>query len=469
MWTSLLVLGGTGSGKEDVAEALVADAPGVRYATALDAEREIAEAKPDETLLVHDLAARVAAGRPAGALAEAVSRCAARLVLVSSEVGLAPVPADDRGYAEALGALNRAVAQACDAVVLVVAGQTTWLKAGRAQQVRRAAPEVPVIQPGMELPMPDVPTISERPELGELARVVAFAAGTGGRPWRAPRVLLIHGEHAGGASAGAVPRSMNALQALAARAGATVQRVDAPPARAMEREAALHPGEVDEALRHGWRVAAAAADDGVEVLVIGSSGPGADAAATAVVAALTRAEAPALLPRTVTPGGHIDDLAWMLRCTAIRDALYRIRPAHRQPRDIVADHTFARMAAATRATTTRAPLGGIDVLGELGGGDVAVATGVLLGAAARRTPVLVDGPVGVAAALAAREIAAAAPRWCLLPDHGRNPVVRHAAAALGLVPFTDLGLGLGEGATALATLPLCAAALSLSGPGTAGG
>ena len=36
-------------------------------------------------------------------------------------------------------------------------------------------------------------------------------------------------------------------------------------------------------------------------------------------------------------------------------------------------------------------------------------------------PVLLDGPVGVAAALVARDLAGQARHWCLLPDHGNDP------------------------------------------------
>src|SRR6266511_3452847 len=81
---------------------------------------------------------------------------------------------------------------------------------------------------------------------GVLARAVAFVAGTQGaavpRPWRSPRVLVLRGDHAGGAAAGTIPgesgrraalarKGAGPLGVLAARAGATVQVVDAPPAR----------------------------------------------------------------------------------------------------------------------------------------------------------------------------------------------------------------------------------------------
>ncbi|GAB3941877.1 hypothetical protein GCM10027614_27960 [Micromonospora vulcania] len=153
------------------------------------------------------------------------------------------------------------------------------------------------------------------------------------------------------------------------------------------------------------------------------------------MAATAGAEPPAVLGRVITDSGEIDDAAWMIRCAAVRDALHRTR---------------------------RSPRSAKDVLAELGGGDVAVATGVLLGATARRVPVLLDGPVGLAAGMVSRDLAGQARHWCLLPDHGGHPAVRLAADVLGLTPLLDLRLDLGEGANALAALPLLRSVLSLA-------
>jgi nicotinate-nucleotide--dimethylbenzimidazole phosphoribosyltransferase len=101
------------------------------------------------------------------------------------------------------------------------------------------------------------------------------------------------------------------------------------------------------------------------------------------------------------------------------------------------------------------------LLAAVGGPDIAVAMGLLMGAAARRTPVLVDGPVGIAAALLARDIAGVSRLWILLADHGGHPTVKSAASALDLQPLLELGLGLGEGAAGLMTVPLIQAGLSI--------
>ncbi|SCL67984.1 bifunctional adenosylcobinamide kinase/adenosylcobinamide-phosphate guanylyltransferase [Micromonospora peucetia] len=575
-WNTVLVLGGTRSGKSEFAESLVADAPTVRYvATAADAPADdaewaarlaahrvrrpetwtteetaddprrladvIASAGPNETLLVDDLGGWATvlldpAHQPAddtatiAELAAAVRACTARLVLVSPEVGLSLVPTTPlgRAFTDALGAANRAVADACDAVVLVVAGQAAWLKPGAPQPATVpvqagptqagptrvspvtavsagepvtapepspdvltpgmpppaaanpaggtgadgtawAAPTLAlpvvatglVIQAGMELPMPDEYTGPQAIErlatldvpgagLGVLERAVGFAAATQGTvtpaPWAPVRVLLLHGEHLGGAATGTVPgesarrarqarAGRGALARLAADSGAELQVVEAPASAPMETEPALTGEQVEAALRYGWRLAEEAADAGVRLLVLGACGVGTEAAAAAVLVATAGAEAPAVLSRVITDSGEVDDAAWMRRCAAVRDALHRTRHSPRSAKDVLA---------------------------ELGGGDIAVATGVLLGATARRLPVMLDGPVGVAAAMVTRDLAGQARHWCLLADHGGHPAVRLGAEVLGLTPLLDLRLDLGEGANALAALPLLRSVLALA-------
>jgi NaMN:DMB phosphoribosyltransferase len=230
------------------------------------------------------------------------------------------------------------------------------------------------------------------------------------------------------------------LGLLAGQAGAGLQLVDTaaaglPAAGPVELRDAVTAAELETALRYGWRLAGAAVDSGTDLLVLAAGGPGQDTAAVAVISATTGAEAPALLPRVRQAGGRFDDNAWMVRCAAVRDALHRTRDTARQPKELLA---------------------------ALGGADLAIAAGVVLGAAARRTPVLIDGPVGVAAALVARDLAIESRLWLVLADHGGHPAVVSAADVLGVTPVSELKLGLGEGAAALAVLPLIQSALLLS-------
>jgi nicotinate-nucleotide--dimethylbenzimidazole phosphoribosyltransferase len=562
-WNTALVLGGIRSGKSAFAEALVADAPSVRYvATAVGGQDDpewlarieahqrrrpqswsteetgadparltalLAEAKPDDTLLVDDLGGWVTAlldparqpnddEADVAALAHAVRGCPARVVLVSPEVGLTLVPATPvgRAFADALGTTNQALAGACDRVALVVAGQHVWLKTEESylseeataaggggapvlgitedledvevpyepQLVAPAPAEAPApataaatvldeptqllpvigggaFETGLDLPLPDGdagPDARDRlvevdfagAGLGDLVEAVEFAAATQGttipRPWESVRVLLISGTHEGGAAAGDDPEDVErrvaqiehgegVLSRLAGQAGADVAVLRVARAGAMEDGPVIGDGALDVSLRQGWRLAEAAADAGRDLLVLASIGVGTDAVAAAISAAITGTEGVEVLPRVLQPGGRFDDESWMVRCAAIRDALHRIR---------------------------QEPRGAKDILRQLGGADLAVAVGALLGAASRRLPVLLDGPVGVAAALIARDLGSQARHWCMLPDAGNLALVAKGADVLGLTPVLDLGLGLGEGANALATLPLLRAAIGLA-------
>lgn len=546
-WNSVLVLGGIRSGKSAFAESLVADAPSVRYiatsATVGEDDAEwrqrieehqrrrpgswtteetgsdptrlasvLAEAKPDDTLLVDDLGGWVTALLDPAlqpnddvatleALADAVRMCTARLVLVSPEVGLAPVPSTPlgRAFADALGSVNQAVAAAVDRVALVVAGRALWIAgtpipvsparpvpaapppgytaseativgapaaaaaAAAAALVTPAVSGAGVAVPGIDdLPVPDPdagPDARDRLTtidlagrgIGTLTGAVEFAAATQGttlpRPWDAVRLLLIAGAHAGGAAAGTDPAETErlvaqvetgegALSRLAGEAGADVAVLRVSESGAMEDGPVLTAEAVDAALRHGRRIADQAAEDGRDALILGSLGAGTEAAATAVLAAITAAEPVAILPRVLAPGGRYDDAAWMTRCAAVRDALHRARYEPREARDVLA---------------------------QLGGADLAVATGAVLGAAAHKIPVLLDGPLGVAAGLLARDIAPQARLWCMIPDAGIHALVKQGADVLGVPPVTELKLDLGEGANALAVLPMLRAAIGLAG------
>ncbi|WP_051365955.1 bifunctional adenosylcobinamide kinase/adenosylcobinamide-phosphate guanylyltransferase [Hamadaea tsunoensis] len=469
----------------------------------------------DEVLLVDDLGGWAGRLLPLAeaerrqrleGLAWAVGACRSALIMVSSEVGLSLVPATEIGaqYADLLGDVNQIAAREAGRVALIVAGTRTWLKEGPAP-VEEARPEAParpdshpaeatemavpdvitpvvaeaptalsaptmalpmistglVIQANMELPLPDDEAERDaRAKLatldvpgagfGRLERIVRFAAATQRKvvpdPWRSVRMLLLYADHDGDIAAGVDPadsayragqarRGEGAIGLLAARAGATIQVVDAATAGSIEWVDAATPEAVEAGLRHGWRLAEEAIDSGVDLIVLGSCGAGADTAAATVVSLLTSAEVAGLIGRRVSADGRVDDPSWMKRCAAARDALHRVRGGSMAPKDVLA---------------------------SLGGVDLAIAVGVQLGATARRTPVLMDGPVGVAAGLVARDLAGQARHWALLPDHGGDPATKLAADVLGLEQFIDLRIGVGEGATALALLPLLQSTLTLA-------
>jgi nicotinate-nucleotide--dimethylbenzimidazole phosphoribosyltransferase len=109
----------------------------------------------------------------------------------------------------------------------------------------------------------------------------------------------------------------------------------------------------------------------------------------------------------------------------------------------------------------RGPSGPVDVLASVGGFEIAFLTGVMLGAASRRVPVLLDGFVTGAAALVAAGLAPDVTRSLIAATRSPEPGHRLVLERLSLDPLLDLGLRLGEGSGAALALPLVKAAVAI--------
>ncbi|MGO4956649.1 nicotinate-nucleotide--dimethylbenzimidazole phosphoribosyltransferase [Luteococcus sp. Sow4_B9] len=190
--------------------------------------------------------------------------------------------------------------------------------------------------------------------------------------------------------------------------------------------------QAEAAIEVGIRTAQRAADEGFRILVPGEVGIGNTTPAAALVCAFTGAD-----PSEVTGRGAGAN-----------------------------DEMLAHKAAVVHAALVRHQLLGgrgtddpVGALAAVGGFEHAAITGLLLGAAARRLPVVLDGVIACSAALAA---VALAPDVCgyLMSGHaGAEPAILCATHSLGLHPLLDLGLRLGEGSGGALALPIvCSAA-----------
>ncbi len=195
----------------------------------------------------------------------------------------------------------------------------------------------------------------------------------------------------------------------------------------IDREDALTREQAEEAFRAGLRIADEEVDSGADLLIPGDMGIGSTTPSAVLVGLLCGID-PA---RVVGRGTGIDDDTWMRKTAAVRDAMRRGRPLKGDS---------------------------IGLLAAVGGADLAATTGFLLGAAARRTPVLLDGVVSCAAALVAHRIAFRSRAWWLAGTRSTEPAQRAALERLDLDPIVDYGLRLGEGTGALVALPILAAA-----------
>ena len=109
------------------------------------------------------------------------------------------------------------------------------------------------------------------------------------------------------------------------------------------------------------------------------------------------------------------------------------------------------------------PSDGIDLLSRVGGYEIGVLAGVMIGAAVMRRPVVIDGFISSAAALVANAVCPSSRGFMLGSHVSAERGHRAALAALELEPMFDLGMRLGEGTGAALAMPIIeAAAATLS-------
>jgi nicotinate-nucleotide--dimethylbenzimidazole phosphoribosyltransferase len=194
------------------------------------------------------------------------------------------------------------------------------------------------------------------------------------------------------------------------------------------REPAMSRDEAVAAIEVGRSLVAVEAQAGMDVACTGDMGIGNTTPSAALICRFT-----GLAPvQVVGRGTGIDDAGLARK------------------RDVVAQ------ALALHEDATQ-PL---DVLAALGGLEIAGLAGVILAAASRRLPVVLDGFIAAAAALTAAALEPAVKGY-LVASH-RSQELGHAAAlaALGLRPLLDLDLRLGEGTGAVLALPMLEAAVA---------
>ena len=172
---------------------------------------------------------------------------------------------------------------------------------------------------------------------------------------------------------------------------------------------------------------------GAQVLVTGDMGIGNTTPAAALVAAFTGRP-----PLEVTGRG-----------TGIDDAGLAVKRA-------VVDRALARHADAVAA-------GPIETLAALGGYEIAALAGFIVGGAAARVPVLVDGLIADAALLAAERLVPGVAARCIAGHRSVEPGAAAVLEELGLVPVLDLDMRLGEGSGACLAVPVVEAAARILG------
>ncbi|RMH61345.1 MAG: nicotinate-nucleotide--dimethylbenzimidazole phosphoribosyltransferase [Zetaproteobacteria bacterium] len=194
------------------------------------------------------------------------------------------------------------------------------------------------------------------------------------------------------------------------------------------REPAMNDAQYWEAVGIGEEMAARAIAAGANLLIAGDMGIGNTTPSAAVICALTGAAPEQVVGR----GTGVDDATYGRKLAVVEQALAR------------ADGTLSR-----------------DVLRELGGLEIAAMAGFYRAAARHGVPVLLDGFISAAAALAALAWDVRVSGWMLASHVSAEAGHRLALRELGLAPLLDFGMRLGEGTGAALAVPLLNAALAL--------
>lgn len=296
--------------------------------------------------------------------------------------------------------------------------------------------------------------------LEELACRIAAARGTPVPELPVKAVVVMAGDH-GVAAEGvsAFPQEVTwqmvanfvrggaAINVLARQAGARVvvadmgvkQPVDLPGVRRVRvgagtgniaREPAMTRAQAVEALEAGIAIAEELAAGGVTLVATGEMGIANSTSAAALAAHFTAAAPEAITGR----GTGVDDAGLARKVEAVRRAL---------------------------SLHSRAAADPLDALARLGGFEIAGLAGLVLGAAARRIPVVVDGFISSAAALAAIRLAPAAARYLVAAHQSVEPGHRQVLAALDARPLLDLEMRLGEGTGAALAMHVVEAAIRI--------
>jgi nicotinate-nucleotide--dimethylbenzimidazole phosphoribosyltransferase len=210
--------------------------------------------------------------------------------------------------------------------------------------------------------------------------------------------------------------------------------VDKPrrASRDFSQEAALTPAELAHALACGSRAVARAAAATPDLLILGEMGIGNTTSAAAIVCALTGDD-----PLAVAGAGTgLDDAGRRHKAEVIAGALKRhgLRAGSHSP---------------------------VDVLCAVGGLEIAALSGAIIASAQARIPILIDGFIVSAAALAAARINPSCRPWMIFSHRSAERGHRIVLDALAAEPLLDLELRLGEGSGAALALPIVRLACAL--------
>jgi len=248
---------------------------------------------------------------------------------------------------------------------------------------------------------------------------------------------MVHNFVRGGAGINALARQAGArvvvvdmgvaadLGELAA-SGRIIDRKVAPGTANMAKGPAMSREQAVAAVEAGIDVARSLTPE-TDIFGTGDMGIGNTTPSTAIAACLCRCPVAEVAGR----GTGIDDAQLAHKIKVVEQALELNRPDPDDP---------------------------LDVLAKVGGFEIGGLAGLVLGAAAARRPVLVDGFISTAGAMIATALCPAAADFIIASHRSVEPGHRHMQEFIGKEPLLDLNMRLGEGTGAAVAMNIVAAA-----------
>lgn len=185
------------------------------------------------------------------------------------------------------------------------------------------------------------------------------------------------------------------------------------------------------ALDVGADRAAAAVDAGAQMLITGDMGIGNTTPSAALIALLSGRPAAEVTGR----GTGIDDPTLARKIALIDEAVTRARAAGR--------------------------VDGLAALEEVGGLEHAALAGFIIGGAAARVPIVIDGVIALAALLTAQSLVPGIAPYVIAGHRSAEPGASAVLEHLGMMPLLDLDLRLGEGTGAVLAVPIVRSAAAI--------
>lgn len=184
------------------------------------------------------------------------------------------------------------------------------------------------------------------------------------------------------------------------------------------KEPAMTREEVLRAIRTGIELVGECKKEGYQLLGTGEMGIGNTTTSSTVAAALLQCGAEEVTGR----GAGLDDEKLQHKIKIIKEAIERYDLYRETP---------------------------IRILETVGGLDIAGLTGVCIGGAIYKIPIVLDGVISMTAALLAEKILPGTKAYFIPSHKGKEPAVRKLAEALDLEPVIDGNMALGEGTGAV--------------------